>query len=449
MGMKEEQSKFELLKENKELRQEVEEISILKKELQKTRQELARSEERYEQLQQKAEEDTRKLKNQLTQAQKMEALGTLAGGMAHDFNNLLQAISGYVQLLQKKKGQESPDREYLAKINQAMESASELTRRLLAFSRKVEPAVESINPNAIVEDTVKILERTIPKNIKISTELDDAFPQILLDPNQFVQVLMNLVNNSCDALPGGGEITIATDHITLKQECYEFSKHFAPGEYAVFSVEDNGEGMDRETLGHIFEPFYTNKEVGKGTGLGLSTVYGIVEKHGGEVICCSYPGRGTGFYIFIPILKSGSELSAKTSEEQDEVEGGEHILVVDDEEVILEVTKDMLLEKGYEVSTAQSGEQALELYANSERDIDLVILDLGMPGMGGEACLQELKNKSPELKIIVASGYQDHPLSEEAAKNDDVLFMSKPYRLDRMLHVMRQLLQGSVDNTLR
>jgi PAS domain S-box-containing protein len=386
------------------------------------------------------------LEAQLQQAQKMEAVGTLAGGIAHDFNNILQAITGYVDVLAARQDQGPETRNGLAQIARVTERATDLVRRLLTFSRKVEPELRPVDLNHEVLQTVKILERTIPKMIEIETFLDPEVKLIHSDANQLEQVLLNLGTNAGDAMPQGGRLTIETRNTVLDEEYCRSHPGTAPGEYVRLSFSDTGHGMDEETQKFIFDPFYTTKEIGRGTGLGLAVVYGIVKNHGGAITCSSQPDQGTRFDIYLPALEEGTSISAALAPIREDIRGGtETILVVDDEPGVRETVREMLDRFGYQTLAAASGEQALELFEGSSPGLDLVILDLGMPGMGGYRCLERLRDRDPELRVIIASGYTVPLQEKQALAAGAVRFLAKPYRLSEMLRTVRDVLDHSPD----
>ncbi|MCD6297693.1 MAG: PAS domain S-box protein, partial [Deltaproteobacteria bacterium] len=353
----------------------------------------------------RTEQEKIMLEKQLIQASKMEAVGTLAGGVAHDFNNLLQAIMGYTQMLLLDKEREDPEFERLSAIEKAANRASELTQQLLTFSRKVESKLRPVNLNQEVKQVEKLLKRTIPRMIDIKLHLKEGIRVINADPAQVEQVLMNLGVNARDAMPEGGEIIVETENIILDEEYCKTHLGAIAGEYVLLSVSDTGYGMDKETVEHIFEPFFTTKKIGKGTGLGLAMVYGIVKNHGGYIMCYSEPGEGTTFKIYFPAIKSES-VEQESGPKTEEISGGhETVLLVDDEEGILDIGKGMLERFGYTAIIAESGEKAIEIYKAEKDRIDLVVLDLSMPGMGGHKCLSELREIDPRITVIIASGY--------------------------------------------
>jgi PAS domain S-box-containing protein len=388
-----------------------------------------------------AEQEKLKLEEQLRQSQKMEAIGNLAGGIAHDFNNLLHAISGYLQLLLLHKEEDHPDRKYLIEMDRASQRASDLIRRLLTFSRKMKVRPILLDLNEAIGATCRMLERTIPKMVDIDLLLTDDLHPLEADPVQVEQVLINLVNNAVDAMDGRGQLTIRTENFYAASDLRSRYLEIQSGDYVRLSVSDTGLGMDSATLEHIFEPFYTTKEVGKGTGLGLATVYGIVKGHRGHISCYSEVNKGTTFDIYFPV----SPLDYAVEEEDRQelsvaLDGSGTILLVDDENFILEIGEEMLRSHGYNVIRAESGEEALEIFRARSEEIDLVVMDLGMPGMGGEQCLQELKAIAPEIKVIVASGYTGHKMAKAPEQFGAAGFLSKPYRLNRLLVEVRKLL---------
>lgn len=386
-------------------------------------------------------EEKEKLETQLLQAQKMEAVGTLAGGIAHDFNNMLQAISGYVQLLLMKKEIKDTNRLYLNQIDKSSLKAAELTKQLLIFSRKVESKLRAVDLNQEIKGVHKLFQRTISKMIDIELHLAENLKLINADPVQLEQIVMNLGLNARDAMPDGGKLTFETKNVVLDQAYCRTHLDIVPGEYVELKISDTGHGMDKEILEHIFEPFYTTKETGKGTGLGLAIVYGLVESHGGHIMCYSEPGQGTIFNIHFPAISMGEAGQEQEPEEEAVIRGGhETVLIVDDEEAIRDQGREMLNKYGYTAITAESGEKAIEIYEKEKDRIDLVILDIGMPGMGGYKCLEQLVKIDPEIKVIIASGYATGDRMEELLKSGATDFIDKPYRLTDMLKKVREVL---------
>jgi PAS domain S-box-containing protein len=393
--------------------------------------------------QRKDEADKARLLAQLQQSQKMEAVGTLANGIAHDFNNILQAIGGIVQLMTIDGKQSSNDLAKLREIDTAVIRGSELVSRLLTFSRKVEPKLEPVNLNQEVERSVAILERTLPKMIRLEVDLNPGIALIKGDVSQIEHVIFNLGSNAGDAMPEGGTLCISTAMVRPDAEGLDHQTETGPADREIvrLTISDDGLGMSETTREQIFDPFFTTKEVGKGTGLGLSTVYGIVGSHGGQIRCRSQEGRGTTFEIDFPVHEGDvSGLEPSQSEPFHLSNGHENILLVDDEQSILSVGQNLLENLGYSVETAQSGEEALDIYRGRGDHIDLVILDMGMPGMGGMRCLQELIAFDASVKILVASGYASENVEQDVLDAGALAFLPKPYRLGDLMAILNELL---------
>jgi len=386
------------------------------------------------------EAEKAQIEAQLLQAQKMEAVGTLAGGIAHDFNNLLQAVVGYSDLLLLRRMEHEPGYHEINEINIAAKKGGDLVRQLLTFSRKVESQMRPLDLNDEVSQIETLLRRTLPRMIDIKLELTEDLKAIKADSSQIQQVLMNLGVNARDAMPDGGTLIIKTENVTLSEEDWKAPAEIEPGDYVKISVIDSGQGMDQETLHHAFEPFFTTKDVNQGTGLGLAMVYGIVKNHGGFIECRSRPGQGTVFEMYFPAALSiftprKSEIVTPTV-----VKGRETILLVDDEKQIRELAKELLKDFGYIILTASDGEEALELYKKEKERIDLVILDLIMPGIGGRQCFEELKKIQPEVKVLISSGYSATATTTGTMESGAKGFLSKPYEINQMLQVIRQVL---------
>jgi PAS domain S-box-containing protein len=386
--------------------------------------------------------EQKNLERQLQQAQKMEAVGTLAGGIAHDFNNLLQAIQGYTELLLLRKKEGESDWRELQEVIRAAKRGAELTQQLLTFSRKVESRRKPLSLNQEVAELRELLERTIPKMIDVDFKLADNLKVVNADSAQLKQVLMNLAVNAQDAMVDGGSLFIETENVTLNEEFCRRYAEVKPGDYVLLSISDTGHGMDRRTLEHIFDPFYTTKEVGKGTGLGLAIVYGIIKNHEGYIMCYSRPGEGTAFRIYLPAMETETtDLAiAEPPELNAPAEGGnEIILLVDDEEFIRDLGVDVLGQAGYTVLTASNGENALQLYRQEQSRIDLVILDLIMPGMGGSRCLKKLLDINPQARVVIASGHALDATTKKALEGGAKGFLSKPYDTEELLRLVRNI----------
>ena len=393
---------------------------------------------------QEAQAEKERMESQLLQSQKMEAVGTLAGGVAHDFNNLLAIISGYTELALANSVQGVSSEYELEQVQKAAMRGKDLVRQILTFSRHAEPNLKPMDINQVVNLTTKILEHTLPKMITIDVCPGKKLWPILGDANQVEQVLLNLGSNSKDAMPEGGRMVIETLNLELTAEHLRSQPEAIPGRYVLMRIADNGVGMDEETQKHVFEPFFTTKEVGKGTGLGLSTVFGIVKSHGGHLTCDSQPGRGTEINIYWPAAPQAEAPIAEPKPEPQAIEGSETILIVDDEAGIREVSERIFSMAGYGVLLAESGESALEIYSQEKSRISLVILDLGMPGMGGYRCLEALKEKDPGIKVVVASGYSQDREVRNALQMGAAAFVPKPFTAKEILRSVRGVLDNAV-----
>lgn len=377
----------------------------------------------------------------LQQAEKMEALGTLAGGIAHDFNNLLQVIGGFAQVLIARKPEGDPDHRELTQILGASRRAAALIHQLLAFSRKMETRKVPLNLNREVASVVGILRQTLPKMTRIRLEPGKDLWLVKADPVHVEQILLNLAGNAVDAMAEGGELVFRTENKALDQGVCVGSQEMPPGRYVLLSVTDTGSGMDQEVVERIFDPFFTTKEPGRGTGLGLASVYGIVKDHGGCVDCRSRPGVGTTFEILLPASPDPAENGGGEEEPSgsEMPEGTETILVVDDEPDILAQTREFLIASGYRVVTAESGEAALETY-ETHGAVDLVLLDLNMPGMGGYRCLNELLKVNPGVRVIIVSGHSAFGIDGDQAAAGARGFVGKPYRIGELASRIREVL---------
>lgn len=381
------------------------------------------------------------LQRQLLQAQKMEAIGTLAGGVAHDFNNILQVALGYSELLLGDESLPAHSRADLRKVYDSAKRGADLIQRLLTFSRKTEIRPQPLNLNRRIKELRKMLERTVPKMIEIELLLDDRIATINADPTQVDQVLMNLAVNARDAMPDGGKLTIETSTVFLDEEYARTCLDAKPGFHVLLTVRDSGTGMDKDTLEHIFEPFYTTKAAGEGTGLGLAVVHGIVKQHGGHVRCYSETGHGTTFRIYFPALVSDEE-AEKMSVTPLPQGGSETILLVDDDDLVRDLGSRILSRAGYRVVTAANGKEALETYHVGAPQIALILLDLIMPEMGGKQCLGEILKINPHAKVVVASGFSPNSPANDALSIGARSFVNKPYEARQLLEVVRSVLDA-------
>jgi PAS domain S-box-containing protein len=388
----------------------------------------------------RAEEAQAKLEEQLRQAQKLESIGRLAGGVAHDFNNLLTVIQGYCDLIQSELPIGDPMVADVDQIRLAGERASALTRQLLAFSRKQILAPSALDLNDLITNLRKMLERLIGEDITLSTMLQAGLWQITADPGQIEQLLMNLVVNARDAMPTGGLLTIETANIHL-DDSYASTHIEAPlGPCVMLAVTDTGQGMDAETQAHIFEPFFTTKEPGKGTGLGLSTVYGITKQSGGHIMLYSEPGRGASFKIYLPASAPTSGHAVSALPQPVAYGGTETILLAEDEQSVRHLVRIALLANGYTVLDARHGGEALALASQHQGPIDLVVTDVVMPEMGGRELVEQLKAGNPRLKVLFMSGYTDDTVVRHGLLTSEIEYLPKPFSLNTLVAKVREVL---------
>jgi PAS domain S-box-containing protein len=387
--------------------------------------------------------EQKKIEEQVRHAYKMEAVGVLAGGIAHDFNNVLQGISGYVQLLLTKKTKGDSDCDYLNKIKQLINGTKNLVRQLLIFGRRTKGSLRPMDINQEIRQMKRVFERLIPKMISIETNLCDDLKPVNMDPAKIKQTIMNLMINARDAMPDSGRLIIETENTVLDEEYCKLHPGASPGRYVLLAISDTGCGMDSKTLKHIFEPFYTTKSIGKGTGLGLAIVYGIVKDSEGYITCYSEPGQGTIFRLYFPALERVVENVEQTAQHK-ELRGlysnNETILLVDDNKSVLDTACDMLGQYDYRIVAVGSGEEAVEIYKKKGDQIDLVILDIGMPGMGGHRCFKELYKINPKIKVLIATGYSPNGKVKETLEAGAAGYIGKPYRLIDLVKKAREIL---------
>jgi PAS domain S-box-containing protein len=381
----------------------------------------------------------RKLEAQLRMAQKMEAVGLLAGGVAHDFNNLLTAIKGFTSLLQMSLDESDQATEFLGEINKAADRAASLTAQLLAFSRRQLLRPEPLDLNARVRDLERMLRLLLREDGHLVLKLDPRLHQVLADPGQIEQVILNLVVNARDAIHGieGGTVTISTSNAELRDEFAQWGVMEAPGSYVRLEVADNGVGMDRATIARIFDPFFTTKEPGQGTGLGLATVFGIVKQSGGYVWTESTPGRGAAFTVYLPQSKGVQRTSGPIG--IGEIGGTERILLVEDENSVRRVARRALELNGYTIYEASDGPTALRLAA--ENEIDLLVTDVMMPGMLGPEVAAELVKSRPGLRILFMSGHSDE-IVRGGLLNPATPFLAKPFTPAQLALKVREALDN-------
>ncbi len=385
--------------------------------------------------------ERRRLEEQLRQSQKLEGIGQLAGGIAHDFNNLLTTVLGYSDMALAQLSPHDPIREDIAEIRRAGERASNLTRQLLAFSRKqvFEPRV--IDLNALLADSVRMLSRLIGEHIRLDTALEPALGNIRADPGQVEQVVVNLVVNARDAMPDGGTLTLRTENADVDEG--NRRRHFgaAPGRYVVISVSDTGVGIDAETQKRIFEPFFTTKETPRGTGLGLATVYGIVNQSGGQIFVESAPGRGASFVIYLPRVEE--EVAAASPPSAGPLHrGSETILLVEDEDAVRGLTRRCLETSGYTVLAAANAEEALDVAARIQERIDLLLTDVVMPGASGTELSRRLLERRPGTRVLYVSGYTDASMVSHVGLDAGVSFLQKPFTPETLARKVREVLDA-------
>lgn len=380
------------------------------------------------------------LEEQLRQSQKMEAIGRLAGGIAHDFNNILMIILGYASLLT----QGNLDANAVAPIGEGIvkgvQRGAGLVRQILTFARKSEVVSLPVNMNFAIRDLVNLLQETFPRTVEIRMELDSELPEITADQNQLHQALLNICVNSRDAMPEGGILTISTRMISGRELQEKFSGAHQD-QYLEISVSDTGTGMTEAIRSHVFEPFFTTKDRGKGTGLGLSVVYGVVKSHQGFIDVSSEIGSGTKIFLYFPMQTN--RLYDPGNEDLDTLPGGaETILLVEDEEVLLDLIKNLLERKGYTVLAAKDGMDAVAVFRKNKNDIDLVLTDLGLPKLGGWQAFLKMREEKPDLHAVIASGYIESDLRSEMLKTGAKDFVQKPYFFNEILRKVRDVLDS-------
>jgi two-component system, cell cycle sensor histidine kinase and response regulator CckA len=375
---------------------------------------------------------------QLRQAQKMEAIGTLAGGIAHDFNNILMGIQGHLSLMLFQIDAAHPFHPRLMTLEKLVESGSKLTSQLLGYARKGRYEVKPVDLNSIIEENVETFKR-MRKDVLFIFDFATDLSLVEADTGQMEQILMNIFVNAADAMPGGGEIIVRTENKEIQTlPVLPFS--MKPGRYVLLTISDMGVGMDEATRERIFEPFFTTKEMGRGTGLGLASVYGIVKGHDGYIDVESEPNKGTTFRIYFPVSEQPAAMESKPSIE-DVLRGVETVLFVDDEDEIVKVSKSLLEVMGYRVLTARNGQEALQIYRQQRDAIDIVLLDMIMPGMNGERVHEKLKEINPDVRILLLSGYsKDREATAMLAKQCDG-FIQKPFKINELSRSIRQAME--------
>ncbi|WP_224981573.1 hybrid sensor histidine kinase/response regulator [Geomonas agri] len=388
--------------------------------------------------------ERRHLEEQFRQSQKMESIGRLAGGVAHDFNNMLSVISGAAELSRRKLEDGEQIEQYLELIINAARRSSDITRQLLAFSRKEVVSPKPVQLNRLIADSLKILTRLISEDVKLSFRPAPELWTVMIAPSQVDQILMNLAVNARDAMPDGGSLTIETDNVQIPSHYAYLHPEARPGEYVQLSVSDTGHGMDKTTAAHVFEPFFTTKGQGKGTGLGLSTVYGIVTQNGGFINVYSEPGQGAVFKIYLPRLQESPAAPQGDDTEDGRLAGT--ILVVEDEEMLLWLTTRLLEEMGLKVIQAQNPLEALEITRQRGADIDLVLTDVVMPEMNGRELAERIREVLPEMKVLFMSGHTSDNVIQRGVIEAGMEYIQKPLGMEKLRKKLSEMLVQRPEN---
>jgi two-component system cell cycle sensor histidine kinase/response regulator CckA len=386
--------------------------------------------------------DFKRLEAQLLQAQKMEAIGVLAGGVAHDFNNLLNVINGYSELILDELDPENPLRSDLEQIRDAGKRAAALTSQLLAFGRKQIMQPEMLDLNHIITGMSSMLRRMIGEDVELRTDTQPDLGMVHADPGKIQQIILNLAVNARDALPHGGKLTIETANFNFEDEYIHTHPVTTPGRYVMLAISDNGIGMDETTQAHIFEPFFTTKAKGKGTGLGLATVYGIVKQSNGFIWVYSEPGQGTTVKIYFPQVEGENAKTASLSGPETGDRGSETILVVEDEEAVRALTVRILQDRGYHVLAAEDGLEALRVAQDYQEEIHLIVTDVVMPGISGKILVARLETIRPHIKALYISGYTDNSIVHHGILDSNVAFLQKPFSIDSLARKVRAVLNS-------
>jgi nitrogen-specific signal transduction histidine kinase len=395
--------------------------------------------------QKRKEEERAKLEAQLQQAQKIESVGRLAGGVAHDFNNMLSVILIHAEMAQKREPVPPPLREHLVQIQKAAERSSEMTRQLLAFARKQTVAPKILDLNATISSMIKMLSRLIGEEIELVWLPEQGLWPVKMDPTQLDQILANLCINAGDAIAGVGKITIEAGNKSCDADYCAGQPGLNPGDYILLSVSDTGSGMDQSIMQNIFEPFFTTKGEGKGTGLGLATVYGIVKQNSGFIDVTSIPGHGTSFSIFLPRYRGKEFLPGAKASLAPYKPGGETILLVEDEPAILTVGKQLLEMQGYRVLAASTPGEAIRLAEGHIGEIHLLMTDVVMPEMNGRELARKLLSLYPRVKRLFMSGYTADVIAHHGVLDDGVQFIQKPFTSDALTAKVREVLDPCSD----
>jgi signal transduction histidine kinase len=390
----------------------------------------------------RAEDEKLALLARLQHAQKMESVGRLAGGVAHDFNNMLQVILAHTEFALRDGVRTVAAHQRLLEIRDAAVSSADLTRQMLAFARRQPIAPRVLNPNQVIENLIKMLTRVIGEDIELVWRPGQRLWNVRVDPSQLDQILANMFINARDAMAGAGTLVLETANVASGEPDPGRPPNVPSGDHVVVSVADTGQGMSEEDLAHVFEPFYTTKELGKGTGLGLATVYGIVTQNGGYVTATSVPGRGSTFRVCLPRCKEDPSRDSAPSMRPTLASGTETVLVAEDEARILDLVAEVLTECGYHVLSAGSAEQALRAAQQHAGPISLLITDVVMPGMDGEELRARLTSQRSETKCLFMSGYTDDVIADHGILKEGVNFIEKPFSIDAFVEKVRRVLDG-------
>jgi len=388
--------------------------------------------------------DKKRMETKLLHQQKMESIGTMAGGIAHDFNNILTGVLGYASLLKHRLQDQPETQRFVDIIETSSLRAADLVRQLLAFSRGTQPEdLQVVYPNRVIRETARLLESSLGKNVQLELDLNPHIPPIAANATQVQQAILNLCLNARDAMPDGGKISIATAEVDLAGDMLSVYQDLAaePGQYIRIRVADDGIGIPQENLDKIFDPFFTTKEVGKGSGLGLAMVYGIVQNSRGYLLVESQEGKGTAFDLLFR-MASDKESQQSLGQMTPGLAGEETVLLVDDEPMVRDLGNEILRSYGYQVVLACDGLEALEIYGNNGKEIDLVILDLLMPNLGGKETLVRLRELDPAAKVIICSGYGSRGNGLQQIITSRINMVHKPFKPEELVFAVRQTLDG-------
>jgi PAS domain S-box-containing protein len=391
--------------------------------------------------------DRKRLEQELLQAQKLDSIGRLAGGVAHDFNNLLTTILGNIEVARKRMPVESDATEHLNAVRLAAERGADLTRQLLAFARRQVIKPKATDLNALLEDSDRLLRRVLDENIELRTNRSEVPLPVMVDSGQISQVIMNMALNARDAMPNGGVLTLSASSIRIDEAAAASRLELLPGSYVVLSIADTGHGLTEEVRQHLFEPFFTTKPLGAGTGLGLATCYGMIKQNRGHIEVSSTLERGTTFTIYLPRASDeafDAEPDSRTSRETlslaEQVQPGTTVLLVEDDDALRKLATQILSDAGYTVLSASNGEHAQSLAEAHPKPINLLLTDVIMPRMGGPMLAARLRVKQPDLKVLYISGYSENTIAREGVLPRGIRLLQKPFNAEQLLEMVRCVL---------